>query len=45
MKAIDGILDAQAVREEQMFCAFPPDGNESSFEDGGYASMISSQLT
>jgi hypothetical protein len=45
MEAIDGVLNAQAVREEQMFCAFPPDGEESLFEEGGYAPMISSQLT
>jgi hypothetical protein len=38
-------MDTQAVREEQMFWAFPPNGDESSFEEGGYAPMISSQLT
>jgi dynein heavy chain len=45
VKAIDGVLDAQTVREEQLFCAFPPNGDESSFKEGGYAPMISSQLT
>jgi hypothetical protein len=45
VKAIDGVLNAQAVREERMFYAFPPDGEESLFEEGGYALMISSQLT
>jgi dynein heavy chain len=44
VKAIDCVLDAQAVREEQIFHAFPPDDDESSFEEGGYAPMISSQL-
>jgi dynein heavy chain len=45
VKAFEGVLDTQAAREEQMFCAFPPDGDESSFEEGGYAPMISPQLT
>jgi hypothetical protein len=28
VETIDDVLNAQAVREEQMFCAFPPDGEE-----------------
>jgi hypothetical protein len=45
MKEIDSVLDAQGVREEEIFCAFSPDGDESSFEEGGYQPMISLQLT
>jgi hypothetical protein len=45
VKTIDDVLNAQVVREEQMFYAFPPDGEESLFEEGGSAPMISSQLT
>ena len=38
-------LDSQAARDENMFCAFPPDGDESCFDEGGYAPMVSQELT
>ncbi|KAK8861127.1 hypothetical protein M9Y10_012822 [Tritrichomonas musculus] len=45
LKNFDGVLDVGATREEQMFCAFPPDGDDSAFDEGGYAPMVSLELT
>lgn len=45
LKALDQYLDAQELRDELMFCAFPPDGDDGSFEENGYAPMISLDMT
>jgi dynein heavy chain len=44
-KLIEGILEVQDAQDEHMFCTFPPDGDDASFEEGGYALIISVQLT
>jgi dynein heavy chain len=44
-KSFEGILETQDAKDEHMFCAFPPDGDDSAFEEGGYAPMVSVQLT
>jgi dynein heavy chain len=35
----------QQIRNELMFAAFPPDGDEAGFEEGGYAPQVSAQVT
>jgi dynein heavy chain len=44
-KSFESNLEVQDAKDEHMFCAFPPDGDDASFEEGGYAPMISVQLT
>ena len=45
LKSFEGTLDTQAARDENMFCAFPPDGDDSAFDEGGYAPMVTQELT
>ncbi|KAH0788142.1 Dynein heavy chain family protein [Histomonas meleagridis] len=45
IKYFEGALDPQIIRDEMMFCAFPPDGDDSQFDEGNYAPMISNELT
>jgi len=44
-KFLDAFIDMQTLKDEQMFVAFPPDGDESNFEEGGYASVVSNEMT
>jgi dynein heavy chain len=32
IKHFEGVMDSQVIRDEQMFCAFAPDGDEANFE-------------
>ena len=44
IKSFEGVIETQVMRDEMMFCAFPPDGDEAQFDENGYAPMISFQL-
>ncbi|OHS95209.1 Dynein heavy chain family protein [Tritrichomonas foetus] len=44
IKSFEGMIETQVLRDEMMFCAFPPDGDEASFEENGYAPMVSFEM-
>ena len=44
IKSFEGMIETQVIRDEMMFCAFPPDGDEANFEENGYAPMASFEL-
>jgi len=45
VKSFESFVDPQTLRDELMFTAFAPDGDEKAFEDGGYAPMINQEIT
>jgi dynein heavy chain len=44
IKHFEGLLDSQVLRDENMFCAFAPDGDDANFEENGYAPMVTHEL-
>jgi hypothetical protein len=44
IKHFEGLLDSQVLRDEKMFCAFPPNGDDASFEENGSAPMVTHEL-